>query len=431
MSVPRTAARSTAASSLASIAPYFSWKAGTLHAEDVPLERLAAQFGTPLYVYSATSMERAYRGLDRAFTGVAHTLCYSVKSNGNLEILRRLARLGSGFDIVSGGELYRVRRAGAPASRVIYSGVGKTREEIREALRERILLFNAESAGELEILAEEAARLGRVAPVGLRVNLDVAAGGHPYISTGRRAHKFGIIAADALKLFRDHRRNRALALQGISTHIGSQILSLAPIRRAVRELAVLARRAMAEGAALRYFDVGGGLGIRYSRERPVNLRAYAGVILRELRPLGLHLLLEPGRWISGPAGVLVTRVLYRKDGGGRRFVVVDAGMNDFLRPALYGAFHPVVPVHRRRGARPESVDVVGPVCETADCFAQGIRMDGVATGDLLAILGTGAYGAVSSSNYNARPRPAEVLVRGRRAQIVRRRESREDLVRGE
>ena len=430
MSVPRTSVAADA-HALAAIAPHFSRKGGALHAENVPIERLAAQYGTPLYVYSAASIERAYRGLDGVFAGVPHTLCYSVKSNGNLEILRRLARLGSGFDIVSGGELYRVRRAGAPASRVVFSGVGKTREEIREALRERILLFNAESAGEVEILAEEAARLGRIAPVGLRVNLDVAAGGHPYISTGRRAHKFGIAAGEALRLFREHRHNRALALRGISTHIGSQILSLAPIRRAVRELAALALQAMAGGAGLRYFDVGGGLGIRYSREQHVNLRAYARVVLRELRPLGLHLLLEPGRWISGPAGVLVTRVLYRKDGGGRRFVIVDAGMNDFLRPALYGAFHPVIAVRRSLRARGESVDVVGPVCETADCFARGVRMDPVAPGDLLAILGAGAYGAVAASNYNARPRPAEVLVRGSRAQLVRRRESREDLVRGE
>jgi len=430
MRAPRTAVAASA-DALAAIAPLFSRRAGALHAENVPLERLAAQFGTPLYVYSATAMENAYRRLDGAFAGAPHTLCYSVKSNGNLEILRRLARLGSGFDIVSGGELYRVRRAGAPSSRVVFSGVGKTREEIREALRERILLFNAESAGEVEILAEEAARLGRAAPVGLRVNLDVAAGGHPYISTGRRAHKFGIVAGEALRLFREHRRNRALALQGISTHIGSQILSLAPIRRAVRELAALARRAMAEGAGLRYFDVGGGLGIRYSSELPVNLQAYARAILHELRPVGLHLLLEPGRWISGPAGVLVTRVLYRKDGGGRRFVVVDAGMNDFLRPALYGAFHPVIAVRSRTRGRKQSVDVVGPVCETADCFAQGIPMDPVATGDLLVILGAGAYGAVAASNYNARPRPAEVLVRGSRAQLVRRRESREDLLRGE
>ncbi len=430
MSAPRTSP-AVNARALAAIAHLFSWKAGALHAEDVPLERLAAQYGTPLYVYSATAIERAYRGLAAVFAGVPHTLCYSVKSSGNLEILRRLARQGSGFDIVSGGELYRVRRAGAPASRVVFSGVGKTREEIREALRERILLFNAESAGEVEILAEEAARLGRAAPVGLRVNLDVAAGGHPYISTGRRAHKFGIAASEALRLFHEHRRNRALALQGISTHIGSQILSLAPIRKAVRDLAALARRAIAGGTALRYFDVGGGLGIRYFREMPLSLRAYARVILRELRPLGLHLLLEPGRWIVGPAGVLVTRVLYRKDGGGRRFVVVDAGMNDFLRPALYGAFHPVIAVRRGARGRAESVDVVGPVCETADYFAQGVRIDPVAPGDLLAIVGAGAYGAVAASNYNARPRPAEVLVRGSRAQLVRRRESREDLTRGE
>ena len=430
MSAPRTAA-AAGAHALAAIAPLFSWKAGALHAEDVPLERLAAKYGTPLYVYSATSIENAFRRLDAAFAVVPHTLCYSVKSNGNLEILRHLARLGSGFDIVSGGELYRVRRAGAPASRVVFSGVGKTREEIREALRERILLFNAESAGEVEILAEEAARLGRTAPVGLRVNLDVAAGGHPYISTGRRAHKFGIAAGEVLRLLREHRGNRALALQGISTHIGSQILSLAPIRRAVRELAALALRAMADGVGLRYFDVGGGLGIRYSREQPVKLRAYARVVLRDLRPLGLHLLLEPGRWISGPAGVLVTRVLYRKDGGGRRFVVVDAGMNDFLRPALYGAVHPVIAVRSGAQGRMERVDVVGPVCETADCFSQGVRLDPVAPGDLLAILGAGAYGAVAASNYNARPRPAEVLVRGSRAQLVRRRESREDLLRGE
>jgi diaminopimelate decarboxylase len=413
--------------------PAFAFRRGALHCEGVSLEAVAARVSTPVYVYSRASILGAYRTLDHALAGLPHSLCYSVKANPNLTILRLLARAGSLFDIVSGGELYRLHRAGVAPRRVVFSGVGKTREEIREALRAGILLFNVESEAELETLASEAGRLRRVAPAGLRVNPDVAAGAHPHISTGQRSHKFGVDWDDARRLYLAWRDSRWVRWQGISAHIGSQILSVAPFRRAVARLAAFVRELQGKGIALRYFDFGGGIGVRYHLERELPLADYARALKAAVRPLGCHLLLEPGRVIVGPAGVLLTRVLLTKRNRGKRFVVVDAAMNDFLRPALYNALHPATRAARLGVglAPPARADIVGPVCETGDCFLEDWPIGDVHTGDLLVIWGAGAYGMVAASNYNSRPRPAEVLVEGSRYRLIRRRESRPDLLRGE
>ncbi len=418
--------------------PFFSYRSGRLYCENVPLERVAERAGTPAYLYSRASIRTAYARLDRSLSALPHTLCYAVKANSNLEILRLLARLGSSFDIVSGGELYRLQRIGVPGRRIVFSGVGKTREEIREALRAGILLFNVESPAELELLAEEASRMvskgGRPAPAAIRVNPDVEAGGHPHISTGHRRHKFGVDWSEAHRLYRAYRWSRWIEWQGISAHIGSQILALAPFRQAIGRLAGYIRDLRRDGVTLKFLDFGGGLGIRYAAEKAPDIRAYARVVAGMVRPLGCHLLLEPGRAVVGPAGVLLTRVLYTKRNRGRNFVVVDAAMNDFIRPALYGAIHPVTPVARSRGRRSSrsvSGDVVGPVCETGDFFVQDWPLEEAKASDLLAVWGTGAYGFVAASNYNSRPRPPEVLVEGNRFRIIRRRETRADLVRGE
>ena len=417
----------------ASYTPQFAWRAGRLHCEGVELERVADRVRTPTYVYSARSIADAYRGMDHALGSLPHTICYSLKANSNLSILRLLARLGSGFDIVSGGEFYCLQRAGVPASRVVFSGVGKSREEIRETLRAGIRLFNVESEAELDVLAGEAARLGRRAPAAIRINPDVMAGGHPHISTGHHQHKFGMDWADAWRLYLLHRRSRWIDWQGISAHIGSQILTLAPYRSALARLATYVVELARAGISLRYLDVGGGLGVRYWNERPMTAAAWTRALAAKVRPLRCHLLLEPGRSIVAPSGVLLTRVLYTKRNRGKTFVVVDAAMNDLLRPALYGAVHPVTPASQvRRGAsRRDRVDVVGPVCETGDCFVRDWPLGEVSAGDLLVLWGTGAYGFALASNYNRRPRPAEVLVEGKRYRVIRRRESRSDLLRGE
>ena len=368
--------------------------------------------------------------MDAAFGSLPHTICYAVKANSNLGILRVFAALGSSFDIVSTGELYRLRRIGVPGRRIVFSGVGKSREDIREALRARVLLFNVESPAELDLLVEEAARFGMRAAASIRVNPDVEAGGHPHISTGHHRHKFGIDWDGARRLYLAHRESRWIEWQGISAHIGSQILTLAPYRRALARLAGFVRDLKKQGISLRYLDCGGGLGIRYTAERPPEKAAYAAELARAVAPLGCHLLVEPGRSLIGLAGVVLMRVLYTKENRGRTFVVVDAAMNDFMRPALYGATHPITRAHRKPGALSHA-DIVGPVCESGDCFVQDWPLGEVSSGDLLVLWGAGAYGFVEASNYNSRPRPAEVLVTGRRYRVVRRRESLSDLVRGE
>jgi len=368
--------------------------------------------------------------MDSAFGSLPHTICYAVKANSNLSILRVFAGLGSSFDIVSAGELYRLRRIGVPGNRIVFSGVGKSREDIREALRARVLLFNVESAAELDLLLSEASRLRTRAGASIRVNPDVQAGGHPHISTGHHRHKFGIDWDGARRLYLEQRDSKWIEWQGISAHIGSQILTLAPYRRALARLAGYVRHLKREGIALRYLDCGGGLGIRYTAEKPPENASYAAELARAVCPLGCHLLIEPGRSLIGPAGVILMRVLYTKQNRGRTFVVVDAAMNDFMRPALYGATHPITRARRKSGALSRA-DIVGPVCESGDCFVQDWPLGEVASGDVLVLWGAGAYGFVEASNYNSRPRPAEVLVTGRRFRVIRRRESRADLVRGE
>ncbi len=415
----------------ASYTPYFGYRRGRLHCEQVPLEVIAQEVGTPAYVYSRASIESAWRGFDRAFRTVPHTVCYSVKACSNLAVLRLLAELGSGFDIVSGGELERLLRLGVPGDRIVFSGVGKTREELRAAVRAGLKLINVESAEELEMLAEEASRLGRRAPAAVRVNPDVAACAHPHISTGRRVHKFGVDWAEAIPVYRRGLQLPAVHWQGVSVHLGSQILSLRPFRQAVARLCRLVERLQREQVPLRYLDFGGGLGVRYLAERPPSLEAYARLLAPAVGRLGLHLLLEPGRSIVGPAGVLLTRLLVRKRNGGRLFYVVDAGMNDFLRPALYGAIHPITPATIAGRRRPVRADIVGPVCESGDVFAQRWPLPEAQPGELLVIWGTGAYGFVLSSNYNSRLRPAEVLVEGKSFRVIRQRENFADLVRNE
>jgi diaminopimelate decarboxylase len=416
--------------------PGFTWRGSQLCCEQAPLARLAARFGTPLYVYSARAIEKRYRRFARAFRALPHTVCYSVKANSNLSLLRLLAGLGAGFDVVSGGELARVLVA-APraAGKVVFSGVGKTAEELDAALQAGILLFNVESESELELLAARAARLRLHARVGLRVNPDVPARTHPYISTGLREHKFGVPMSEAARLFRRGAGQRYLHMCALSTHIGSQIGSAKPFAAAVARLAALLQDLRARGHEISYLDCGGGLGVAYEGDTAAHferrLAAYAPAVLRPLRGLGVHLLLEPGRAIVAHAGALVTEVLHVKRNRRKRFVVVDAAMNDLIRPALYQAHHEVVPVAARGTGRSGRFDVVGPVCETGDFLARGRRLQEPSPGDLLALLDTGAYGMSLASNYNTRARAAEVLVRGARARVIRRRESLLDLLRSE
>ena len=407
-----------------------------MHADAVPLSKLAEQYGTPLYVYSGPAIRQRYRQFDQAFRSVAHTICYSVKANSNLTILRLLARLGAGFDIVSGGELQRVIEISRKAAcKVVFSGVGKLAEEIDLALKTGILMFNVESASELELLAARAMHLRKKAQFAVRVNPDVNAETHPYISTGLHEHKFGVPWRNALSLYRRGAEYPRLSAAGVSVHIGSQITDVGPFREAMDRVAALVRSLREDGHDIRYVDAGGGLGISYERQpRSFSAAAnqYAKAVLAPLKGLGIHLLLEPGRAIIGPAGALVTRVVYRKANNGKQFVVVDAAMNDLLRPSLYGAYHRIVPVAQKNGYdASEIVDVVGPVCETGDFFARDREMPSLQEGDLLAILDAGAYGMTLASNYNTRPRPAEVLVEGSRSRLIRKRESVGDLLAAE
>jgi diaminopimelate decarboxylase len=409
--------------------------APVLHCDRLALTELAAKFGTPLYAYSGSMIRRRYREFDRAFRGSPHTICYSVKANSNLAILRLLAGLGCGFDVVSGGELERVLQASRRAAKkVVFSGVGKTAAEMDAALKAGILLFNVESESELELLGERAERRRTTARVALRVNPDVPAETHPYISTGLHRHKFGVPIHDAPRLYARAADSLFLDIAGVSVHIGSQITNLAPFTAAMERVAELVRGLRQEGHTIRYVDAGGGLGIPYTQlglpEFADFAARYAAAVTTPLRGLKLHLLLEPGRSIIGPAGVLVARVLYHKSNNSKKFVVVDAAMNDLVRPALYDAYHEIVPVVRDPAAGGhELFDVVGPVCETGDFFARGREMPPVNDGDLLAILDVGAYGIVLSSNYNTRPRPAEVLVEGKKVRLIRRRETITDLLR--
>jgi diaminopimelate decarboxylase len=412
--------------------PHYKYRHGALECENIPLSRIAEKCGTPTYVYSSASILEACRRFTSAFRGIPHSICYAVKANSNLSILKLLARAGSNFDIVSGGELHRLRHIGVSGRRIVFSGVGKSKVEIREALQAGILLFNVESESELDVLAAEATRLKRRASAALRVNPDVIAGAHAHISTGHHRHKFGIDWDDARRLYLDRSREKWISWKGISAHIGSQILGVAPFRRAVVRVSSFVRELAKAGVKLSYLDLGGGVGIRYTRESPPDVDVYARAILPHIRTLGCRLLLEPGRAIVGPAGVLLTRVQYIKRNRDKIFVVVDAAMNDFIRPALYQAIHPITPVILSSGrAIVANADIVGPVCETGDCFLHDWPLELPKTGELLALWGAGAYGFAQSSNYNSRPRAAEVLVNKKKFKIVRSRESRSDLIRGE
>ncbi len=409
---------------------YFRFRRDVLHAEGVSLERIAERVGTPTYVYSEATLRRHWEVVSRAFAGRPTLLCYSVKANSNLALLSRFARWGAGFDVVSGGELARVLRVGGAPSRTVFAGVGKTRAELEQALRAGILLVNVESAEELELLDQVGRALGVRAPFAVRVNPDVDARTHRSISTGLKTSKFGVPLHEARALYQRSRRMKGLLAKGVDCHIGSQLTDTEPLKQAVRLVAALYRQLVSEGHALQLLDVGGGLGIRYRKETPPKPEDWARVLREATRDIACTLVVEPGRVLVGNAGVLLTRVLARKPGAGRRFVIVDAGMNDLLRPALYGAEHELVNVRRRRGGR-VLLDVVGPVCESTDTLAAGRRMPLPAQGDLLVVRTAGAYGMVMASNYNGRPRPAEVLVSGARFQLVRTRETQADLWRGE
>lgn len=400
-----------------------------MHAEAVPFAEIAKRYGTPCYVYSRAALTEAYMGFDDAFDGSDHLLCYAVKANANLAILDLLARLGSGFDIVSGGELARVLAAGGNASKIVFSGVGKTALEMRQALAAGVLCFNVESEGELKRLAGVAAEMGKTARVSLRINPDIDPRTHPYIATGLRESKFGVPYGEALGLYRRARGLPHLEITGIGCHIGSQITELAPFVAALDRTLELADRLYAEGMAIAHVDIGGGLGIRYKEESPPEIRDYANAIKARLGTRAVKLLLEPGRALVGHAGVLLMRVEYLKHGAERNFVVVDAAMNDLIRPALYAAYHDVLPVVRKTGEA-KAYEIVGPVCETGDFLAHH-RTLVVHEGDLLVIEAAGAYAMSMSSNYNARPRAAEVMVEGEELHLVRERETVAALMTGE
>lgn len=408
-----------------------------LECDQVSLERLADRLGTPLYVYSASTIRERMATFEQAFRKVPHTVCYSVKANSNLGILRLLTGLGCGFDVVSGGELERVLRADRRAAKkVVFSGVGKTAGEMHAALKAGVMLFNVESESELWRLAECAARAREKARIALRVNPDVPANTHPYISTGLQQHKFGIPIQKARKLYAQASGTKYLRITGVSVHIGSQITDVRPFTMAMERVAELVRVLQEDGHNIEYVDAGGGLGIDYENPSTEGFAEqaaeYAAALLRPLRGLKVHLLLEPGRSIVGPAGALLTRVLYRKTNGPKQFLVVDAAMNDLVRPSLYDAFHEIVPVRLdANSARHETVDVVGPICESGDFFARGRELPVINEGELLAILDAGAYGMVLASNYNTRPKPAEVLIDGKSVKIIRRRETTDDLLRPE
>jgi diaminopimelate decarboxylase len=409
----------------------FSYSESSLYCDSVPLADIASAAGTPCYVYSSQTLLENFRAYDEALGDLPHMVCYSLKANGSLGIVSLLARAGSGFDIVSGGELYRVLKAGGDPARVVFSGVGKTAEEIEYALEKKIHSFNCESEPELALIDSLAARRGVKAAFALRVNPDVNADTHPYISTGLREHKFGIDIHAAEGVYERARALSNLVARGVSCHIGSQLLDMAPVFEALDKVLALVDRLRSAGHTITHLDVGGGLGVAYREEEqaPV-IGAFVDCVRKRVQGRGLTVMVEPGRSIVGPAGMLVTRVLYRKQSIKKEFVVVDAAMNDLIRPSLYRSYHDILPV--RKTDRPNIVaDVVGPVCETGDFLARDRTLANAAPGDFLAIATAGAYGYVLASNYNARCRPPEVLVEGDKWRIIRARETYEDLVRGE
>jgi diaminopimelate decarboxylase len=416
---------------------HFQYKGDELYCEGVSLAHIAARVGTPAYVYSHATLERHFKVFDLALQGIPHLVCYSVKANSNLAVLRLLFRLGAGADIVSGGELFRCLRAGVDPKKIVFSGVGKSREEMRSALEANILAFNVESRQELEALHQVAHEMNTRAPISVRVNPDVDPETHPYISTGLQRNKFGVAVDQARELYDFALGLPGLEVVGIDCHIGSQLTKTAPFTDAVQRVAELIKALRVRGVELSFLDIGGGLGIRYGEEEsaePPSPAEYGEAVKSALGPLGemdLTLICEPGRVVAGNAGVLLTRVLYTKSNPVKNFVIVDAAFNDLLRPAFYDSYHPMRPVRRREDRGQMLVDVVGPICESGDFLARDRAMHASEPGDLIAVGAAGAYGFTMASNYNSRPRAAEVLVKGDQYAIVRRRETVEDLVAAE
>lgn len=406
---------------------YFDYKNDELWCEEVPLTRIAREVGTPVYVYSQRTLERHVRVFKDAFSSLPHLICYAIKANSNLTLLKRFSTWGVNFEAVSGGELFRAIEAGADPSRIIFSGVGKKREEIQYALEKEVLFLNVESLAEFDMIATVAADIGRRAPIVFRTNPDVDAQTHPYISTGLQEHKFGISLSEAEELCRQSRKIKEIVVVGVGCHIGSQIIELGPFEQALDSITNFTTGLIDDGFELKYLDFGGGLGIPYEGEEPPSPHEYADAVIGSVGKLGLTLVLEPGRVLVGNAGVLLCQTLLKKKQREKQFVVVDAGMNDLIRPALYGSFHQLKPVRARPGY--EVVDVVGPICESSDFIAQDRNLSRVDTGDLIAVMSAGAYGFSLSSNYNSRPRAAEVLVDGDTFTVIRRRETYEDLIR--
>jgi diaminopimelate decarboxylase len=414
---------------------HFEYRNGEMFAEEVPVRRIAQQVGTPAYIYSLATLRRHFRVFDQAFAKIPHIICYSVKANSNIALLRAFVKEGGGCDIVSGGELFRALKAGADPKKIVFSGVGKKKDEIEYALSSGILMFNVESDEELVVLNDVAGALGRKAPVSLRINPDVDPQTHPYISTGLKKAKFGVGIKRSLDYYRKAVSLPNLEVVGVDCHIGSQLTSVAPFVDAlarVREYLdrVLVGSLQQKGAQIRYLDLGGGLGISYKDEMPPHPEQYAEALIRGLEGLQVTLILEPGRVIVGNAGILLTEVQYLKETDEKRFVIVDGGMNDLIRPALYGSYQEIQPVVQRKGEK-IIADVVGPICESGDFFAKDREITRPVRGDLLAIMSAGAYGFTMASNYNSHPKPPEVLVDDDKVYVVRARESFEDLIRGE
>lgn len=406
---------------------YFQYKDGQLHAEDIPVADLVEEYGTPLYIYSASTLKRHYKAFDSAFEGVAHLTCYSVKANSNMSVLKILAAEGAGTDIVSGGELFRALRAGVNPKKIVYSGVGKTAGEIREALFAGILMFNVESTQELERINSVAGDLGMVAKISLRINPDVDPKTHPYISTGMKENKFGLSRAEALSTYALAKNLPHVDPIGMDCHIGSQLTTLAPFLEALEKLKTFYLQLKDMGVTIQYMDLGGGLGITYNEEEPPHPRELGQALVEALKGFDVTLILEPGRVIAGNTGILVTEVQYTKHNEGKNFVIVDAAMNDLVRPSLYGSYHRIAPVREVSGEE-MIVDVVGPICESTDFLAKDRALPKVAQGDLLAAFSTGAYGFAMSSQYNSRARAAEIMVQGGKHVVIRKREVYNDLV---
>ncbi|MHB8092962.1 MAG: diaminopimelate decarboxylase [Syntrophales bacterium] len=409
---------------------YFNYKDNELYCEEVSIAAIAREIGTPFYLYSARTLKRHFTAFTEAFAGIPHIICFAVKANSNIAILKSFANQGGGADIVSGGELYRALQAGIEPARIVYSGVGKRDDEIDFALKTGILMFNIESPQELEVINERAGKLGLRAGIGIRVNPDVNAETHPHISTGLKENKFGIAVESALLAYRQAAALKHIDIKGVSCHIGSQITKILPFTDAIDRLKTLIRTLRAEGVAVHYLDLGGGLGISYDQEKPPLPAEYARAIIEAAGDLGCTFIFEPGRVLVGNAGILVTKVLYKKENDAKKFFIVDAGMNDLIRPSLYGSFHKLQPVQLT--AREEvTADIVGPICESGDFLAKGRRVKLMERGDLLAVMSAGAYGFTMSSNYNSRPRAPEIMVCDASWHVIREREKNEDLIRNE